>query len=310
LIIEEFTQPRIRDLLAAATIQIDMIRRVIIEAEPCFQLSRLKSLLSSREWPYAVNPNLMIDRKSERDQMERARSIISMLIPQQIRYQSFLDFGCGEGYVARAAVRGSAKNVVGYDPVKQWDRSPAHFLTDKWNEVVDRGPYDFVMVYDVFDHSVESPVDSLKKIRSVMSPQGFLMVRCHPWCSRTGNHSYLNRNKAYIHLLFPEDQLEEIGAKGIFTRKITHPIVTYDDWFLKSGFRKLSENVRREEVEPIWSEEPILRDIIQSHWKTSYEANLANGTKFPTYQLEQQFLDFLLVPDDKEGLPTGVPMVQ
>lgn len=294
MIIEEIIPHRIRDLIAACEVQHDMVLRLIVEVEPGFHDSRLRILLDSRRWPYAVNPNLIIDSNSLSDQKARANAIIDQFFPPGFTGKNVLDFGCGAGTVTQT-IRHRGNQCIGYD-IDTRQFAPSEGLTNSWDTVTAHKPYDAILVYDVFDHSKdEHPIDCLKKIRSVLAENGKVYVRCHPWCSRTGMHAYTSINKAYIHYFFTEDQLEDMGVKTIWTRKITHPIITYDDWFLKAGFKKITEDVRREPLEPIWEEEPLLKSLAQHHWRGSYDEGLANGTKFPKHQMEQQFHDFTLI---------------
>lgn len=289
MIREEVVPSRIRDLLAACDKQQGMLRRIIVEAEPGFQDSRLKVLLAGDTWPAAINEHLIAG--TERDLAARADSILDNLVGVPISGKRLLDFGCGDGrLVGKARRRGAI--ALGYDV----DPIPGDDLTSDWREVIDRGPYDMIVAYDVLDHSVEDPIECLKKIRSSLAPGGTAFIRCHPWCSRTGNHSYRSLNKAFLHYFFSDEQLAEMGCPGIYTRRVVHPIAVYNDWVSKSGLIKISEDVHRNAIEPIWQEEPILRSLVHSHWKSSYEDSLADGTKFPTYQMEIGWVDFRLSP--------------
>lgn len=292
MIIEEVIPHRIRDLLASSIDQHSSITRLIVEARPDFHPSRLRHLLKSDRWPHAVNPNLVIDRNSKNDQMARAAHIVSQLIKRPLDGKKFLDFGCGEGYVSLHAEQLGAISV-GYDTKEQWSGTTS--LSSDWGFVEARAPYDVVLVYDVLDHSEENPVECLKKIKKVLGEGGIVVVRCHPWCSRNGTHCYTSVNKAFLHYFFTEDELYEMGAPGIFTRKVLHPLSTYENWFKRAGLVPVSEEVRRQEVEKIFYEEPILRSVIQDQWKMSYEEELANGSKFPVYQIEQNWCDYTLV---------------
>lgn len=292
MIVEEVFPNRIKDLLSACQDQQEMVVRLIVEAQPGFRTSKLKILLGSKRWPHAVNPNLVVDRNSHDDKMARADAILDRLVTAGLPGSSFLDFGCGEGHATAAARRRGAA-ATGYDEAVAGGEG----LTDDWGRVRGAAPFDVVLAYDVLDHSREEhPIDCLKRVREVMSPDGRLFLRLHPWCSRTGTHAYTGLNKAYLHYFFTQAEMAEMGAPGVWTRKVTHPIVTYADWVLKSGFQKVSENVQRERPEPFWEEEPLLRSVIQDHWKDSYEESLADGSRFPTYQMEQQFYDLVLTP--------------
>ncbi len=294
MIVEEVIPHKIKDLLFACLEQHDTIYRLIVETEPGFQTSKLRILLNSRKWAQAVSPHLIVSKNHE-DLLARGNSILDQLIGKDLRDKKFLDFGCGDGYVALAAARRGAV-VVAYD--REIVKSPVE-IVDDWEAVRNAGPYDIVLIYDVLDHSKEEPVECLKKVRSVLGEDGLIFLRCHPWCCRTGGHHYTNLNKAFVHLFFHQDLLNELGAPGIWTRKIIHPSTAYDDWIMKSGLTKVSEDVKREELEPFWGQEPLLRSIIQEKWKDSYEESLALGEKFPSHQMSQSFNDFILKKENK-----------
>lgn len=300
MIVEEKNPERLKDLLAAAQDQTDLIRRIIIETEPEFQRSKLKALLFSKQWPHAVDPNLLVSSEEE-DRFDRAEAILDWVLGSNLQDKKFLDFGCGEGHVAyRASLR--SKLSVGYDLNESgWEKFKAtdrFFLTSDFQEIHRHGPYDVILLFDVLDHIVtEDPKDVLKDLHGILKDNGKVHVRCHPWCSRSGAHAYNSLNKAYLHFFFTPEELEKMGVKSDPIRKIIHPITTYDDWFLKSGFKKLDSesNVMRQSVEPFFEQEPILAKLIKDHWKDSYEERLSSGKVFPKHQLEQTMLDFVLV---------------
>lgn len=301
MICEEKKQARIKDLLAACSEQPDLIHRIIIEVEPGFERSKLKALLKSDKWPMAVNPNLIVNNSSYDDKLERGESILDTFVENGLINKKFLDFGCGEGHVAKAA-SARASYSVGYDIDETgWEafhETDRFMLTNDWQAVINKGPYDVVFLYDVLDHiESEDPIDILKMINSVMVPNGKVHVRCHPWCSRTSSHVYRTINKAFIHMFFSEEELREMGCDPLPSRKIIHPLVTYDDWFQKGGFNKIDEKTLRQDVEPFFMKEELLSNIIKNHYKDSFEERYASGREFPKYQLEQQMLDFQLEKD-------------
>lgn len=174
-------------------------------------------------------------------------------------------------------------------------------LTTSWKEVVKKAPYDIIMLYDVLDH-IEGPVSNiakeLKNIKSILRPGGSVYVRCHPFCSRHGTHLYQKINKAFIHLIFTEEELEKLGYGKEFqlpTRKIIHPIITYNEWFKTANFQLYKrDHVYREAVEPFFENIPLVAKRIKDHWKDSSDKNLKSGKGFPRIQLEQQFVDYIL----------------
>ena len=173
--------------------------------------------------------------------------------------------------------------------------SDRFLLTSDFEEVTRHGPYDVILLYDVLDHIIDEDPQTIKEsIYGVLKDNGKVHIRCHPWCSKHGTHAYKSLNKAYIHLFFSPEDLAGMGIRTIPTRKIIHPITTYDDWFSKAGFKKIESNVLRDNVEPFFEQEDVLCKIIKDHWKDSYEERLSSGKVFPRFQLEASFLDFVL----------------
>lgn len=284
-------------LLKACLEQPDLIEKLSIQVKDGFVTDTLHMLLKQDRWPFAVDPSYLADPNSEADKISRAENIVSIILPSQLQNKRFLDFGCGEGHVANTvATRGSAISV-GYDIVAQnWSTTtPDLLLTTDWSDVVAKGPYDVVLLYDVLDHIVDSDwVEELKKVDTVLSAGGLIFARCHPWCSRHATHLYHKMNKAYMHLIFSEEDLKTMGYQGLPTRKVTHPLRTYEELFKNAGLKIVSEPwITREHVENFF-EEPSFRERIIKHWSGSYDPALARGETFPHYQMEQQFLDYIL----------------
>ncbi len=262
---------------------------------------KLKELLNSDQWPAAVEPSLICDVSSEQDKEYRAEGILDLIIDISLNGLSFLDFGCGEGHVVEKAALQKPKISVGYDIVQserweQWPQNDNMTLTTKWEDVVAKGPYNVILLYDVVDHIEEDVIEELKKIKEVLSPGGKVFVRCHPWCSRHGTHLYRQINKAYIHLVFTEEELKELGFFGQKTREVIHPIATYEKWFKKAGFRiPRASTVMREGVNKFFLKNELIANRIKARWKTSSEKEFRTGKTFPTFQMEQQFIDWVIL---------------
>jgi 2-polyprenyl-3-methyl-5-hydroxy-6-metoxy-1,4-benzoquinol methylase len=211
----------------------------------------------------------------------------------------FLDFGCGEGHVVVEAAQ-KAKISVGYD-IKDdnWQRftlGENAILSTDWEKVKNHASYDAVLLYDVLDHlkDEDEAVSVLKNIRDVLDDKGKIFVRCHPWCSRHGTHLYQSINRAYLHLCLDEENITKLGYKFLPTIKIIHPLQTYDRWFQAAELHTVSWNVVREQVEPFFHQPPIAA-LIKKNWKDSPEETLAKGHHYPSWQMEQQFVDYVLV---------------
>ncbi len=268
----------------------------------------IKQALESEKWPLAANPHLICDMSSPEAQKDRARGIIDLLIGENIGpindtpAKKFLDFGCGDGYSALIAAEDDAVISVGYDAFvsphwdkimnpqdswNNWKKEKGNLvLTNEISAVNANAPYDIILLYDVIDHSVnEDPVELMKKIHQVLKPEGKVYVRCHPFTSRHATHLYTKINKAYIHLVFTDEELKEMfGETGLPTRRIIHPIANYNTIFEKSGFKKVEERILRDEIEDFFRMPAISKRIIK---------NL--GVKeLPEFQMRQMFHDVSL----------------
>lgn len=259
----------------------------------------LKNLLELDQWPMAIPPNMICDVSADQDKQDRAEGILDIIIDVHLEGLSFLDFGCGEGHVVNQSLMQNPKTTVGYDIEKsdkwaQW--TDKAFFTTNWDEVRERAPYDVVLLYDVVDHMMEENwIEKLHEVKKVMSSNGRAYVRCHPWCSRHGTHLYHQKNKAFMHLVFNDKELEELGFKQTPTRKIIHPLMTYDDLFKKAGFRVVKPaKVSKEKVEGFFYENPLIASRIKKNYISSFDHDLKTGKKFPSLQMEQQFVDIVL----------------
>lgn len=255
----------------------------------------MKSLIHSDEWPEAVFSLQITDENSESDKAERAEGIADILLPP-FSGKKFLDFGCGEGHVAKY-VSGEASVSIGYDIDRnkssklEWEKKNKNFLlTTEFKKVVSEGPYDIIMVYDVLDHSSEDPSEVLAKVKSVLADDGRVYLRCHPWTGRHGGHAYRKINKAFVHLAFSEEELNHLGVKVENNRKILFPISTYNKAIDDAGLVRESEpEIDTQEVESFFEENPLVKSRILA----TFGLNEWTSEK-PVFQMSQCFLDYVL----------------
>jgi len=249
----------------------------------------LKSVLLSDKWPVAVNPNLICDPNSDSDKKERGIGILELVIEEPIKGGKFLDFGCGEGQCALQAVEILGCDLsVGYD-IKQhdWKDTENTKFKTSYEEVASLGPYDAILLFDVLDHTIgEYPENLLKKASDILSPNGRIYVRCHPWMSKHGTHLYQKLNKAYVHLVFTEEELSKLSdyvpERNI---KVTRPIATYNGFFQTTNLKVLSNRNITEIVDTFFRIPKIAERIISN----------TKFTEFPEFQMGIQFMDFILI---------------
>lgn len=281
MLVNSENKEEIIDLLKKSIDSIDEIHSIEIK----YKMGR--KLLDSPDWPLAVEEHLIVDESSEVDKLIRAEGILDILNESFIG-KKFLDFGCGTGHVALKASEKAALSI-GYDIEPQWtniNNSNRLILTDNYDLVKDNGPYDIILLYDVLDHLEEDPVDILLKIRDLLSDNGVIYVRTHPFSSRHATHLYRQINKAYVHLVFSEEELESMGYKWMKTKKVVSPILTYAKWFSDAKLKmKFNVSITKEPVEEFFKNGEVAQRIMGTMEKN----------EFPQFQLEQQFHDYALV---------------
>lgn len=264
------------------------------DARPDFE--HLKSLLVSDAWPEAVFSVQIADENSEEDKDERAQGIADIMLPP-MSGKKFLDFGCGEGHVVKYASKETAV-AVGYDIERAsnhrlpWDdKRDGFLLTTDFDRVVAEGPFDIILLYDVIDHAERlTPVDILSKAASVLAPEGKIFMRCHPWCGRHGGHLYRKFNKAFVHLVFHDDELESLGAASQRNARVLRPLKTYGEFIKDAGLVNHSEpEIDNKEVEDFFRNTPAVRNRILNLWGVDEWEHDP-----PSFQMSQCFVDYVL----------------
>ena len=247
------------------------------------ELEQIKGLLASEEWPVAVPPDRICN--SDEKQIDRANGIINLFVSEYLKDKRFLDFGCGEGHTVEVAMKNEAAFVMGYDIKSQW--KVYNNLTDDWALVEQSAPYDVILVHDVLDHIEQyDPIEALKKIKSVMSPDGHIYVRNHPWSSRHGGHIYLQKNLAFLHLILDEVELTRVGGlEAEYNIKVRTPLETYRHWFDQAGLKVESEMPIKTPVEDFFKKSISLYGRLAKQWEVGQD---------PFVHMEIDFVDYVL----------------
>ena len=252
--------------------------------------------LESDVWPEAANQFLICDPDVEEDKILRGSGILDLMIGEEIQNLKFLDFGCGEGHSVQAAKEKNASLAVGYD-IKQypnWDKNNSTniIFNSDWEVIKQHGPYDVILCFDVIDHAVnEDAAVLIHKMKSVLSPNGKIYLRAHPWTSRHANHFYHKLNKAYIHLVFSDAELKQIDNSWMTDKYyehnngVTKPLLTYNEWFQQAGLEVEHNRKMTEEVEDFFKTPAIAKRIQKN----------TQFTEFPEFQMTMQFIDYVLI---------------
>ena len=251
------------------------------------EFKKLKDLLNSEAWPEAVDPHLICNHEDENDKIERAENIIEKFL-KRFNNKKFLDFGCGEGHVV-ASMSSITDNAFGYDIVKsgnlEWETKNKYLLTTDLSKLEQYKPFDVIFLYDVIDH-VDDQDKLLKNIHSLCNENTLVLVRCHPWCAAHGSHHYKQLNKAYIQLVFNDDELSKLGLTlDKRMKKTLLPLGTYRNLFEKNGFKWSDEDLDKSTVPSFFSKNNLIKNRILERYKS---------LKFPDFQMSQSFVDYKL----------------
>jgi hypothetical protein len=109
----------------------------------------------------------------------------------------------------------------------------------------------------------------------------------HPFCSRHATHLYHKINKAFVHLVFTASELEKLGYETPINANIMWPIKQYNACFINSNLKQINSNTLRERIEDFFKNNSIIEKRLR-------EKNSLYNNDFPSFQCEQQFLDFIL----------------
>ena len=265
------------------------------------QKAKTESLIKARKkhigdllgidcWPEAVPSFLVAKDTSETDQTNRANAVLDMMLDRNVEGLNFLDFGCGEGWIARQATKRGVKEAVGFD-IKahdNWGNMKGAKYTSSFSDLPPNH-FDVVMLYDVLDHT-EDPMGVMSQVRHVMKRDGTIYVRCHPWTSKHASHIYKQGiNKAYLHLFLQYDEIVElIGQQPMFTRIEKNPLEAYRWWFHEFETKK---------------ERMVSEDVSDFFFVPSFKELLANEQQIPMAEIDGfldrmriQFIDYVITP--------------
>lgn len=243
------------------------------------------------DWPEAVDPKMIISSEGKAEKQFRAIQIVN-LIKLSLVGKNVLDCGCGEGYNANEMANLATK-VVAYDPKQDphWAaRSKDNLiLTSNKESVAEHAKFDVIVLYDVIDHlTADNPSEFMQWLASMLSDDGVIFIRTHPWSGRTGGHLYEFVNKAFLHLALTADEIIKAGLKIKEPNlKIVRPIAAYEQWFEDAGLKIDDKRIKTAKVESFFSG-PIMDRIIKINWDGKIEADMARRI------MTNQFIDYYL----------------
>ncbi len=265
----------------------EQINSEVSSEDQAVVFEELKKLLNSDAWPQAA-PDFLICEETEKDKLERADGIISYL-GIDFKDKKFLDFGCGEGHVAQKVAELNAIKSVGYDinssgPLSWEQDSEKFLLTTDLEKVKANGPYDYVLFYDVLDHC-DDPSALLSIVYDLITDKSKVFVRCHPVCARHSTHQYRKLNKAFIQLVFTDEEIKQLGLESDIKQKTYFPVADNNKWFQKAKFKVVSHDSVKSQVEDFFRSNKLVHSRIM---RNPYNKH------FPEHQMQQIFNDYIL----------------
>lgn len=220
-------------------------------------------------WPAAV-PAANITADSER--AFRAKQIVALIrerTKESLIGKRVLDFGSGEGHVARE-IAAEADTVVGYDIVSPTIEPYANMVFTVDRQQLDK--FDLVVMYDVLDHIDEDPADVMAWVGSLLKPGGKIFIRTHPWTSRHGGHLYELMNKAFVHLVMDPKELENLVEAP--KQRVNRPMGMYEKWFRNANLKVISRKPEVQNVEDYFHDK-LLRRIMENTWEDNIDESTA-----------------------------------
>lgn len=245
------------------------------------ELTDLRVLAKTKNWPIAIDEKISV--------IEHLRKFVET-ISVSLKGKNVLEFGCCDSELA-AILKNEcgAKKVVSYDlelcKFRQNTISDQGVIyTDNFRIVQQNSTYDIIVINDVLDH-IEKPVYWLKQLNPLMIENSRIFIRFHPFTSRNGTHLADQMNKAYMHLVFSDDELATFGIANKFTRKITDLQVSYERFIEESGFKILNQNIKKTPVEILFSTDDRIANRIRRNLQTDKNINDIIEIEYIDYEL-------------------------
>ncbi|HTY72912.1 MAG TPA: methyltransferase domain-containing protein [Actinomycetes bacterium] len=144
-----------------------------------------------------------------------------------LRDQSVLEIGCGQGYEAYVLAHDYGATVHGVDVVEYatWPQLASAELSFVFADMAEDNPFpentfDRVVSYTVWEHVVH-PRRMLQETYKVMKPGGLALIRANLYAGPKASHRYRDIYFPWPHLLFSDDVISDwYVSKGLPPRGV------------------------------------------------------------------------------------------
>jgi len=223
------------------------------------ELTELRFQIRKDDWPKAID-----DKESDPSH----DFLGSLSIP--IKNQSVLEFGgCDYNLGVSLKKDYDAEKVVSYDiELCRYKKTMLHnssvVYTDNFKLVQQKGNYNIILVNDIIDH-VENSNYWLHHLCDLIDKDtGRIFIRCHPYTSKNGTHIGEQTNKAFLHLIFNDNELATLGVTNKFTRKTIDSTKSYRKLFEECGLKIVKEVIKKEVVESMFLTDSRITERIKN----------------------------------------------
>jgi len=262
------------------------VRGLMAESIPASLLGPVPDL-HHESWPAAAQNHMILDDNSQPEKHKfRALQITRLL--GDYDGKKVLDVGCGLGWVTREIAKRAAL-AVGYDLLADC-RSEGKLTFTNDTKEVEQHRYDRIVMFDTLDHlTTDNHSKYMTWLGSLLSPDGQIFVRTHPWTSRHGGHLYeQGLNKAFAHLACTTDELTRAGYRLPNVFRTARPLAVYESIFRSAGLKVADRKTHSETVDYFFNGE-ILDRIIKVTWNG--QVNETTALKI----MANSYIDFTLV---------------
>lgn len=244
---------------------IELLKALIKKLEP----ESIPAKKTTQEWPKAIElpPGMPYDKY-----VVYKDSLLISELNVDLKGKRILDFGCGDGRLTGQLLNYDPELVVAHDIKAITSLADNIRFYQDLNQILDEyrfNKFDIIIMNDVFDHLIptsdyerELYVETLhdfymRRLSNIVD--GEIILRCHPWFSKTGGHLQRKMNMAYIHLVLNklDYDMANMANEEVSVHKLLYPIEYYRNCFNRSGMKIKEETIKSVELNDF-----IMTDIL------------------------------------------------